>query len=556
MERRSGPSSGPTTARPTGHNVGTGPTNYQTAPSLDGINIRRSGLADPPVLNPGSKSTMLGHWRVALKQAEEAARAGRLEEALALASRPDVADHRQAAQLRGRLAFDLIGRAGRRGQADDVAGAISDLQAAEQYGGAPDALAAARLSLADRVAEEIRADLDAGEVVRVVERIDQMARQRITGPALRRLREAAEAWRSALDDARRGEFGRALEQMDRADRLAAETARAVLAVARRDIEARQASAHPKVERLYIALAAGQWGAILAAAEAVLETLPDHPAARQARTRSWQQIGAIHPSASLPQRNSGRVAATAPLPLSPAEPIRFLDEPATLPPVEADSPCRSAPLPSLVAGTSAGNSGPGKRFLLWADGIGGYLVCLDDRVVLGRAGLESCADVPLLGDISRRHATLVRDGDGYILHADQTTFLNGRRVETAPLRDGDVIRLGPTLELEFRQPSPISSTARLRILSRHRLPVAVDGIILMSETCIVGSSPQAHVPAAGLISPVVLYRQGTALWCRAPGGFEIDGRPCLGRAPLTLQSSVLGEGFSFSLESLGHRMSPV
>ena len=29
-----------------------------------------------------------------------------------------------------------------------------------------------------------------------------------------------------------------------------------------------------------------------------------------------------------------------------------------------------------------------------------------------------------------------------------------------LRDGDVIRLGSTVELEFRQPSPVSTTARL------------------------------------------------------------------------------------------------
>jgi hypothetical protein len=465
--------------------------------------------------------------------------------------------------MRGRLALDLIGRAARRGQADDVAGAIGDLQVAEQHGAAPDALAAARQGLADRVAEEIRAELDAGEVGRVVERVEHLARHRISGPALRRLREAAEAWRAALDDARRGEFGRSLEQLGRAERLAGETARAALASARGDVEARQAAAHPKVERLYVALGEGQWGAILAAAEGVLETVPDHPAARQARTRAWQQIAAINPSASLPQRSGARVAATAPPPVtapSPSldEPIRFLDEPTAAAPTWA--PARrptpaSAPTLAGNLGAPTVNPGPGGRFLLWADGIGGYLVCLDHQVVLGRAGPDSCADIPLLGDLSRRHATVARDGDGYILKAEQPTFVNGRRVETAPLRDGDVIRLGPTLELEFRQPSPISSTARLRILSRHRLPVAVDGVILMAETCIVGSSPQAHIPAAGLDHPVVLYRQGAALWCRAPGGFEIDGRPCLGRAPLTLQSNVLGEEFSFSLEPFGPRTLP-
>src|SRR3954454_11026643 len=136
------------------------------------------------MVQPSGESTMLGHWRVVLKQAEESARAGRLEEALALASQPDIADHRQAVQLRGRLALELIGRAARRGQAEDLAGAIGDLQAAEQDGAAPDALAAARFSLADRVAGDIRTDLDAGEVGRVVERVEHLARHRIHGPAL------------------------------------------------------------------------------------------------------------------------------------------------------------------------------------------------------------------------------------------------------------------------------------------------------------------------------------------------------------------------------------
>jgi hypothetical protein len=191
-------------------------------------------------------------------------------------------------------------------------------------------------------------------------------------------------------------------------------------------------------------------------------------------------------------------------------------------------------------------------LLWVDAVGGYLVCLDDQVVLGRAGHDSVADVPLMGDVARSHATLVRDGDGYILRAHQPTFVNGRPVETTSLRDGDVIRLGSTVELEFHQPSPVSSSARLVIVSRHRLPLAVDGVLLMAETCIIGGSPQAHIPAPGLDEPVVLYRQGTALWCRAAGGFEVDGRACAARAPLTLQSSVLGDGFSFSLEALGTR----
>jgi len=505
------------------------------------------------MVNPGGKSTMLGHWRIVLRQAEEAAKAGRYEEALALASRPDVADHQHAVRLRAKLALELVRRASRRGESDDLAGAIDDLDLAERLGAAPDTLAAARMSLADRVAGEIRSDLDAGEPAQVVERIEQLARRKVGGPSLRRTREIAEAWQAAMDEARRGEFGRAQDQLDRAERLAAGTAEKALNTTRNDLESKRKAAAPKVEALYTALAGAKWPEVLAAAESVLEIVPEHPAARQARTRAWQQIAAIGHSATswpnrgsrVPQTSAPAIEAGSPASAEPA-PIAWLN--AT--PRPGANP--GAP-PRPLARTDAGPQG---RFLLWVDAVGGYLVCLDDRILLGRAGHDSHADVPLMGDLSRNHATLVRDGDGYVLRAHQPTFVNGRPVETATLRDGDVIRLGSTVELEFCQPSPVSATARLAIMSRHRLPLAVDGVLLMAETCIISDSPQAHIPATGLNEPVVLYRQGPALWCRASGGFEVDGRACAARAPLTLQSSVLGDGFSFSLEALGAKSSQV
>jgi len=201
------------------------------------------------MVNPGGESTMLGQWRIVLRQAEEAARVGRFEEAFALATRPDVADHHNAVQFRSRLALDLIARATRRGAVDDLGGAIEDLNLAERMGAPPDSLAAARLSLADRVAEEVRTDLDAGDPARALERIEDLARNKVSGPALRRAREIADAWQSAAAEGRRGEFGRAQEQLDRAERLAggvgAVGAQQAVAAAKTELESRQKSADRK-----------------------------------------------------------------------------------------------------------------------------------------------------------------------------------------------------------------------------------------------------------------------------------------------------------------------
>ncbi len=541
------------------------------------------------MVNPGGESTMLGQWRIVLRQAEEAARLGRYEEAYTLANRAGVADHLHAVQFRTRLALDLIARATRRGGVDDLPGAIDDLNLAERIGAPPDSLAAARLNLADGVAEEIRADLDAGEPVRVLERIEELTRHKIGGPALRRAREIAEAWQNGLADGRRGEFGRAQEQLDRADRLAAGAgaivAQQAVSAAKQELESRQKVAAPKVEALYAALSEGKWPQILTAAEAVLSSVPEHPAARQARTRAWQQIAAIGPAAARWPFRTARAPEVSPAVEPTADPEPEPRAASTPQPQDgivwlnsashrgpgSSSP---APAPAQNLGTAAvpllriaperapapprplaraETAGPKGRFLLWVDAVGGYLVCLDDRILLGRAGPDSHADIPLMGDLSRNHATLSRNGEGYVLEAHHASFINGKPVAgQALLRDGDVIRLGSTVELEFRQPSPVSSTARLSIVSRHRLPLAVDGVILMAETCIVGNESQAHIPARQIKSPIVLYRQAGSLWCRATGAFDVDGRTCASRAPLTLQSSVLGDGFSFSIEPLGNQ----
>ena len=543
------------------------------------------------MVNPGGESTMLGQWRIVLRQAEEAARLGRYEEAYALAIRPGVADHHHAVQFRSRLALDLIARATRRGGVDDLAGAIEDLDLAERIGAPPDSLAAARLNLADRVAEEVRGDLESGEPVRVLERVEDLGRHKIGGPALRRAREIAEAWQNGLAEGRRGEFGRAQEQLDRADRLAAGAgaiaAQQAVSAAKIEMENRQKGAAPKVEALYAALSEGKWPQILSAAEAVLTSVPEHPAARQARSRAWQQIAAIGPDGARWPHRAPRGAPASPSIGPNADPDAEPAQPVVTEAVDGivwlnggsnreSSQAPDAPVAEKNGGAGAKavspqpfgphrmptparplarveTAGPKGRFLLWVDAVGGYLVCLDDRIVLGRAGPDSHADIPLMGDLSRNHATLLRNGEGYLLQAHHASFINGKPVvDQAVLRDGDVIRLGSTVELEFRQPSPVSATARLSIVSRHRLPLAVDGVLLMAETCIVGSESQAHIPAPALKNPVVLYRQAGALWCRAIGAFDIDGRTCASRAPLTLQSSVLGDGFSFSLEPLGNQ----
>ena len=133
---------------------------------------------------------------------------------------------------------------------------------------------------------------------------------------------------------------------------------------------------------------------------------------------------------------------------------------------------------------------GPRFLMWVDGVGGYLVCMADEVLLGQAIANSGADIPIVGDLSRHHATIARQGENYVIRPHATTRVEGREL-TSPrcLRDGDEIELGPSFRMRFRQPHPLSATSRLDFLSHHRTQPATDGVLLMANSCILGPSTQ-------------------------------------------------------------------
>ena len=87
-------------------------------------------------------------------------------------------------------------------------------------------------------------------------------------------------------------------------------------------------------------------------------------------------------------------------------------------------------------------------------------------------------------------------------------------------------------MRFAGRTPLSGTARLDFVSRHRTQPSADAVLLMADSCVLG--PEAAQPrrlprlAAGG-DPVT----GTTndLYCRTAGGLEIDGVACTDRGPL-------------------------
>lgn len=192
-----------------------------------------------------------------------------------------------------------------------------------------------------------------------------------------------------------------------------------------------------------------------------------------------------------------------------------------------------------------------RFMLWVDGVGGFLVTLADCVTLGQPGGPRPADIPILGDLSSRHARIHRDGEGYLIDAIHEVRLNGRPVTgLAPLEDGTRIALGSVVRMVFHRPHALSATARLDFESHHRTQPSADAILLMADSCVLGPRRHSHVVCRNWPDELILYRHDDDLYCRANGVLHIDGVAYDRRGILTRNSHVTFDQCALCLEDLG------
>lgn len=453
---------------------------------------------------------MFGFAWLTLRQAQEALRTGRLEEAYRLLCQPAAQGHKKSFNLLQQVAQRFVERGERHLRNEDADAAWTDLLQAEAVGDNAGGADRLRLALVNVGLAQVRALLEAGEPGKATDAAVRLNERRVRHPDLTAFEEAAQGWVSAQGLAEVGEFARAIDAASRAlqrlPALAGGPARHGHALSRfcKDLELREARCAPALVALHEAAQDERWRDVLRFSEQVLQSAPQHPEARRLRSLAWKAV--------VP----GTVAM--PGPEGKPEPPAFEEPPA--------------------------------RFLLWIDGVGGYLICLSGRISLGQATPDAFVDVPLFADVGRLHATLSRDDEGYTLQATRNAFVNGQPAEQTLLRSGDRVTLGASCQLQFRQPSPLSSTARLELVSGHRLPTSVDAVLLMADALVLGPNGQAHVTVPDLKQPIVLFRAKEGLGMRYGGNFTVNRKPCRDRAVLGTQATVMGDDFSFALEPAG------
>lgn len=189
----------------------------------------------------------------------------------------------------------------------------------------------------------------------------------------------------------------------------------------------------------------------------------------------------------------------------------------------------------------------ESFHWWIDAVGSYLVFTKSNIRIGQAGVDG-NDIAILGDLSGRHAELVIGSSGVVLLANGATKVNGIEGESFLLKDGDRIRMR-SVELTYHRPLPWTQTSRLEVTSGHRLPMSMDGIILLGETCTLGPRREAVVQTNWPAS-LHLNRYQGRYWVRGPSELTIDGRATDGHGPLRPNSSIEGPWGVFRWEPIG------
>jgi hypothetical protein len=188
------------------------------------------------------------------------------------------------------------------------------------------------------------------------------------------------------------------------------------------------------------------------------------------------------------------------------------------------------------------------FILWVDGVGGYLVCADNVNTIGQAVPRANISIPIIGDLRGRHARLETVGGQHLLQAlGSVTVDSEKLVVPVELKHQQIIELDGGVKLKYTQSHPLSKSARLDFVSRHRTQPWSDAVLIASQSIVLGPNRDNHVFCPVWASDLIIFQRKDKWFCRTREPFEIDGLPIEKEGEIQFDSRISGEDFSLTLE---------
>ena len=192
----------------------------------------------------------------------------------------------------------------------------------------------------------------------------------------------------------------------------------------------------------------------------------------------------------------------------------------------------------------------QNFVMWIDGVGGFLVCTGPSIWAGCYVDQPRVDIPIQGDLRRKHLRFDLHHDQFVVAPIGPVGLDGKSIQKPTvLQSGQQIELSGQIRWSFRQPHPLSSSARLDYVSTHRTVPWSDAILLMADTLIIGPHRDNHVYCPGWKNDLILFRRQGQLFVRSENNLIVDDRRAGNVSQIQPESSITGADFSIKLEPI-------
>lgn len=486
---------------------------------------------------------MFPSWRMQLRDARRALREGRLDRACAVLSQDNLREFRQAQELSAKLADKFTDRARKRMLAGQTSAGWNDLAFAERFELENSKVAADIETLREQYAENSLAKaeqlLASGRTAVARQELRKLAGRKIALQPLAERRRYLDQIAAQIAEAE-GLIasGNASASQQKLAQVAEQVSSIIATMdapkpstddclAQR-VAQLQSACDEHVEQSHQLLAAAdahRWNEVLRLADELLSKAPGDRIARAARKKAWHEVGLDATQLYRPAQ------AKSPIELQ-------------------GSSVRSTHAPTNDCSDTMSASVAPNRKMMWVDAVGGFLVCADDEIVIGQPTPGSNIALPILADLSRRHAILRREGGAYTLDPLAPVKVDGRELSGPTVLGAEhEIELGSAVRLQFVRPHALSSTVRITIISGHRTQPRADSILLMADSCVLGPKPHCHVRCKRWPGDVILFHQRGDTYCRATHPIVVDGVAVDGPARIECGSRLEGEDFALSIEDV-------